>query len=186
MEKQQIRAKYKKKREGLSREEIDTMSLAIANNLLKLPIWDKTYYHIFLSIENKKEIDTSYILHILQGRDKSVVVPKVDFKAGEIRAILLQENTSIMHSPFGIPEPEDGIQLEPSLMDIVFVPLLAYDKKGNRLGYGKGFYDKFLAQCTSHCLFVGLSFFESEAILPHAEWDIPLHYCVTADTTYTF
>lgn len=186
MDKKQLRTLYKEKREALRPEDIETLSLMIANNLLKLPLWDKTYYHIFLSMENKKEIDTSYILHILQGRDKSVVVPKVDFNAGEIRAILLQENTLIKPSPYGIPEPEDGIQLPPGQMDIVFVPLLAYDQQGNRLGYGKGFYDKFLAQCSSRCRFIGLSFFDPEDTLPRSEWDIPLHYCVTPQNVYTF
>jgi 5-formyltetrahydrofolate cyclo-ligase len=139
-----------------------------------------------LSIENKKEIDTTYLLHILQGRDKSIVVPKVDFKLGELRAYLLQENTSLKLSAYGIPEPEDGILLSPDAMEIVFVPLLAYDKKGNRLGYGKGFYDKFLAQCSTNCVFIGLSFFDPEEVLPHAELDIPMHYCVTPNRVYTF
>jgi 5-formyltetrahydrofolate cyclo-ligase len=186
MEKEHFRKLYWNKRETLSHEEIDALSLEIANKVLKLPIWQKTYYHIFLSIENKKEIDTSYLLHILQGRDKSVVVPKVDFETGAIRAILLQENTVLKPSNYGIPEPEDGIELPPDLMDIVFVPLLAYDNKGNRLGYGKGFYDKFLTQCAPSCMFIGLSLFEPEDSLPHTSLDIPLHYCVTPKTTYKF
>lgn len=186
MEKKQFRTVYQNKRDTLTQEDIDTLSLSIANNLLKLPIWHKTYYHIFLSIEHKKEIDTSYILHILQGRDKSLVVPKVDFKSGEIQSILLQENTTIKLSSYGIPEPDDGIELSPDRMDVVFVPLLAFDKNGNRLGYGKGFYDRLLAQCSPECVFIGLSFFEPEDLLPHSDWDIPLHHCVTPHKTHSF
>lgn len=186
MEKALFRKLYKEKREAMDADTIDTLSLSIANTLLKLPLWDKTYYHLFLNIQDKKEVDTSYLLHILQGRDKSIAVPKVNSKTGQLQSILLQENTSIKIASYGIPEPVDGVELAPGLMDVVFVPLLAYDKSGNRLGYGKGFYDKFLAQCSSECKFVGLSFFEPEEVIPTSNFDIPLHFCVSPNQWYEF
>ncbi len=102
MNKQELRKKYKEKRAQLSEDVIEEMSLAIANQALRLPIWEAVNYHIFLPIEGKKEVNTEYLLHILQGKDKSVIVPKTDFKTLAMRHILLQENTTIKVSEYGI------------------------------------------------------------------------------------
>lgn len=181
-----LRKKYTEKRQALSSEEIEEYSMAIANRCLALPIWKKTYYHIYLSMVKKKEINTEYLLHILQGRDKSIVVPKANFDTGKMTSYLLQENTPLVMSPYGIPEPSEGIEIPSTQIEVVFLPLLAFDEKGNRLGYGKGFYDKFLATCTPSCLKVGLSFFDAEKSLEISELDVPLDYCITPFDTYDF
>ena len=79
MDKKEARKTYKEARKQLSLEAIETKSLAIANQLLRLDIWDKLYYHLFLTIEEQKEIDTEYILQILAGKDKEIVVSKCEF-----------------------------------------------------------------------------------------------------------
>lgn len=186
MDKTSLRKKYKNLRATLTTAEIDEMSLAIANNALKLDIWDKTNYHVFLTIEEKAEVDTAYLLHILQGRDKTIGVSKSNFKDASLEHILLQENTKFKLSEYGIPEPIEGIALDPKVFDVVFVPLLAYDKKGNRLGYGKGFYDRFLAQCKPSCLFVGISLFEPENNIPHSDNDVQLSIVITPNEIYNF
>lgn len=181
-----LRIKYKKLRDQISEEAVDEMSLEIANKSLKLPIWDQDYYHIFLSISEKREVDTSIILNILQGKDKSVVISKTDFTTHAMEHFLLQENTILKISKYGIPEPISGLQVSPATLDVVFVPLLAFDLKGNRLGYGKGFYDRFLRQCRPDTKFVGLSFFDPEPHIPSEETDVPLHFCVTPQNIYDF
>ncbi len=186
MNKQELRKKYKASRAELSEEIIEEMSLAIANQVLRLPIWDATYYHMFLPIQNKKEVNTEYVLHILQGKDKSVLVPRADFDRMKMTHILLQENTTIKISEYGIPEPLDGIEVSSSQIQVVFVPLLAYDKSGNRVGYGKGFYDRFLLECPENVITVGLSFFEPEDSLPAEELDVPLDYIVTPEIIHSF
>lgn len=178
-DKKTLRLKYKKLRENLSEDSIEEMSLQIANQALTLPIWDKTYYHIFLSISNKKEVNTEYLLHILQGKDKSIIVSKADFDSGEMKHFLLQENTIFKTSKYGIPEPVSGIEISPELLEVIFVPLLGYDEKGHRVGYGKGFYDRFLEKCNPNALFIGLSFFEAEPEIFSIATDIPLNFCVT-------
>ncbi|QIE60077.1 5-formyltetrahydrofolate cyclo-ligase [Rasiella rasia] len=186
MTKAELRKKYQHLRKELSNNTLEDRSLAIANNALQLPIWDKSYYHIFLSISEKKEVLTDYILHILQGKDKSVCIPKADFDSLQMEHILLQENTLIKVSAYGIPEPVEGIAISPQQFDVVFVPLLAFDKKGNRIGYGKGFYDRFLAKCRPDCLKIGLSYFEAEDEIIHEYIDFPLNYCITAKKVYSF
>lgn len=184
--KAQLRTFYKEKRAQLTPEAIEEYSLQIANEALKLNIWDKTYYHIFLPISEKKEVNTEYMLHILQGKDKSIVLPKASFETGAMKHILLQENTVLKTSPYGITEPVSGIEVQTAQIDVVFVPLLAYDLHGNRIGYGKGFYDRFLSECNPNTLFIGLSFFEPEAEIVHEIIDIPLHFCITPRKIYSF
>ncbi len=186
MEKAKLRATYKKLRENISEDFIEDNSLQIANNVLKLPIWDKTYYHLFLSIPGKKEVETHYLLHILQGKDKSVVLSKADFENHTLSHILLQENTLIKPSAHGIPEPVSGIEIPPKNLEVVFVPLLAYDFKGHRIGYGKGFYDRFLAECSPEVILVGLSFFEPEKEILFENTDVPLNFCVTPKNIHPF
>ena len=187
MNKDELRIKYKALREDLSLDEIDNLSLDIANQALRLPIWDKINYHLFLSIQNKKEIDTEYLLQILAGKDKNVILSKSDFKEETLAHYLLTDNTTIKVNSYGIPEPIDGIQVMETQLDVVFIPLLAYDKIGNRIGYGKGFYDRFLADCKPDVIKVGLSFFPPEdSISDVREGDIPLDYCITPTEIYTF
>lgn len=185
MDKTALRKHYIARRAELSEEEIESKSLAIANQALKMPIWDRTYYHIFLSISEKKEINTEYLLHVLQGKDKNICVPVMK-KNNELKHILLQDSTRIKIGAFGVPEPVDGIAIPVKNIQVVFVPLLAYDKNGNRTGYGKGFYDNFLSQTNADTLFVGLSFFEPEDNIPTEAHDVPLDYCITPTKVYTF
>lgn len=186
IDKKTLRLKYTKLRENLSDESAEEMSLKIANQALKLPIWDKTYYHVFLSITAKKEVNTDYILHILQGKDKSIVVSKSDFQGYGMKHFLLQENTVLKTSDYGIPEPVSGIEVNPEILEVIFVPLLAFDLKGNRIGYGKGFYDRFLEKCSATALFVGLSFFDPEPHIFFEETDIPLDLCITPEKSLVF
>lgn len=187
MNKSALRKKYTALRNTISAHEADDLSIAIANNILKLPVWDKVYYHVFLTIAEKNEIDTSYILSVLQGKDKEVVVSKSDFDTHTMTHFLLTENTRLLKNKWNIPEPIDGLEVPEHKLDVVFVPLLAFDNNGNRLGYGKGFYDVFLAQCKPETIKIGLSFFEAEEVFEEVfETDIALDYCVTPEKTYQF
>ncbi|MEO8234183.1 MAG: 5-formyltetrahydrofolate cyclo-ligase [Flavobacterium sp.] len=187
MLKKELRTKYKALRKLLSEQEIEQMSLAIANQCLLLPIWDNTYFHIFLPIEEQKEVNTEFILHLLQGKDKEIVISKADFESREMAHFLLTDNTKIKKNEYNIPEPVNGIEVPINKLDVVFVPLLAYDKAGNRVGYGKGFYDKFLSQCKPDSIKIGLSFFEPEEFISDVfENDVKLDFCVTPKSIYNF
>ena len=187
MTKSELRKKYKTLRSSLSENQIDHLSLQISNQLLQLPIWGFSFYHIFLSIEELQEINTDYILSILAGKDKNTIISKCDFKTGLLTNYLLTDNTKIVKNSWNIPEPVDGIEIFNDKIEVVFIPLLAFDKKGNRVGYGKGFYDTFLASCKPETIKIGLSFFEAEEkIMKIYERDIKLDYCVTPNEIYVF
>lgn len=187
MNKKQLRLKYKKLREVLTADDVEEGSLEIANNLLGLPIWGYSFYHLFLSISEKREVDTQAILHILQGKDKNVVLSKADFKNGTLTNYLLTDATVIKVNTWGIPEPVEGIEIPSEKIEVVFIPLLVFDERGNRIGYGKGFYDRFLAQCSPEVVKVGLSFFDAEKEIADIDpLDVPLDYCVTPEKIYNF
>ncbi|WP_445733535.1 5-formyltetrahydrofolate cyclo-ligase [Mariniflexile sp.] len=187
MLKTELRKKYKALRNTLSTAQVDDLSISIANQLLKLPIWEFSFYHIFLAIEEQKEVNTDYILNILSGKDKNIVISKSDFKTGLMTHFLLTDGTKIKKNRYNIPEPVDGIKIPNDKIEVVFIPLLAFDKKGNRVGYGKGFYDRFLADCKPETLKIGLSFFEVENEITEVfESDMALDYCVTPIGIYRY
>ncbi|MGL2965573.1 5-formyltetrahydrofolate cyclo-ligase [Flavobacterium sp. XGLA_31] len=187
MFKKELRIKYKAWRQEMTQADIEDKSLAIANRLLQLDIWDKTYFHLFLTIVEQKEVDTEFVLQILAGKDKEIVVAKSNFDTLEMTHYLLTDNTKFQKNEYNIYEPIDGIEVPVAKIDAVFVPLLAYDKKGNRVGYGKGFYDNFLSKCKADVVKIGLSFFEpEESIEDVLPTDIRLDYCVTPANLYDF
>jgi len=187
MLKRELRKKYKNLRADITNEQASDYSLILANHSLQIPIWDFFYYHIFLSIEEKNEVDTLPLITLLQGRDKNIVVPKVT-SADSMDNFLLTDGTAFKKNKWDIPEPVDGIEVPENKIDVVFIPLLAFDKKGNRVGYGKGFYDSFLHKCRKETVKIGISFFDAETSLIDDihENDVALDYCVTPNKVYTF
>ncbi|MEJ2584113.1 MAG: 5-formyltetrahydrofolate cyclo-ligase [Robiginitalea sp.] len=186
MLKKQLRLTSANLRKNLSSEAREQLSLDIANRCLKLPVWDYQFYHLFLSIPEKYEVDTSFLLTVLQGKDKDVAVPKVSGR-GQLVHYLLSDATTFRTSRWGIPEPVSGLQVAPEQLEVVFLPLLAFDHEGYRVGYGGGFYDRFLAGFKEDVIKVGLSFFEPvEKISDRHAMDIPMDYCVTPKEVYSF
>lgn len=182
-----LRKKYKALRNTLSLEEIEEKSIMIANLSLQLPVWHYSNFHLFLSIKKLNEVDTEPLLHILSGKDKNIILSKTHFDTLTMEPFLLTDNTIIKKNQWDIPEPENGIPFPTEKIEVVFIPLLAYDSLGNRAGYGKGFYDRFLEKCSPDCVKIGLSFFEPEEdkILTNSQ-DIKLNYCISPEKIYFF
>ena len=95
MTKKELRQKYKSLRQQFSENEVEDLSLQIANQLIHLDIWQHSFYHLFLPIESQKEINTEYILQVLAGKDKNIVLSKSDFETREMAHFLLTDNTTI-------------------------------------------------------------------------------------------
>lgn len=187
MNKKELRLKYKALRAQLSQEDVENKSLAIANQAVKSALWEKLYYHIFLPITEHKEVDTEFLLQVLHGKDKEILVSKSNFETRKMIHFLMTDSTKFKKNEYNIPEPVDGIEVPSVKIDVVFVPLLAFDKKGNRVGYGKGFYDNFLAECKPEVLKIGLSFFEAEEEISDVfESDVKLDFCITPEKVYAF
>lgn len=187
MTKKEIRKKYKALRAALSTDEIETMSLAIANQSLSVDIWANQSFHLFLPIAEQKEVNTEYLLQILFGKDKNVVISRTDFDSLSMHHVLLTDSTTIKKNKYNIPEPVDGFPVDDQQIDVVFIPLLACDKQGNRVGYGKGFYDSFLEKCKADVVKIGLSLFQPEDEITDI-WpgDIPLDILITPEEIFHF
>lgn len=184
--KKEIRAIYKQKRALLDHLTIENLSIDIANQLLKVPIWEKNVFHLFLTNKKQKENDTTFIIQILMGKNKEIVIPKMN-KNHSLSHYLLTDNTKLFTNKYGIPEPINGILIPPNTLEVVFVPLLVYDFSGNRIGYGKGIYDQFLKDCNPNIVKIGLSFFEPETLFECIEdHDEKLDYVVTPNKIYQF
>ncbi len=186
MLKKDLRTHYLDLRNSVSAENLAEASADIANQALNLPIWGHSCYHIFLHTAKKNEIDTLPMLSLLQGRDKEVVVPKIA-PENRLEHFLLTDQTRLKPNAWGIPEPVNGIPVPLSRIDVIFVPLLAFDLRGHRVGYGKGYYDRFLSGCRADSIKVGLSLFPPvDRISDINDADIPLDYCLTPERVYSF
>jgi 5-formyltetrahydrofolate cyclo-ligase len=182
----QIRKLYQNKRDKLSVSEIHKLSISISNGCLKIPIWHMENFHIFLSLSNKNEIETSSLLSVIMGKDKQVIVPRI-IKSKLLEHVLLTDQTVLRTNSFRIPEPQNGIIISPKIIDVVFIPLYVFDLKGNRVGYGGGYYDRFLKECRKDTVKVGLSLFEPINLIQDiSELDIKLDYAVTPDSIFSF
>ena len=180
MKKQEIRKKYKAKRKELNKSYVALKS----NEILKLideylVIQNKTI-SIFLPIEKFNEINTFEIIEHLKSNSNRVAIPKTNFEELSMKHYLYKGKNDLKISEIGILEPNNKSKIGEKDFDIVFVPLLAIDQNGYRVGYGKGFYDSFLAKCKESCVFIGLNIFEeTEEIDDIFELDIPLDLCIT-------
>jgi 5-formyltetrahydrofolate cyclo-ligase len=104
-----------------------------------------------------------------------------------MQAVLTDIDTPFTKTVLNIFEPRSTCIVLPEDIDLVFVPLLSFDEKGYRVGYGKGFYDKWLAGCSPECLKVGISYFGPvESIEDRNDFDVPLDLCITPHNLYVF
>ncbi|AGW85909.1 5-formyltetrahydrofolate cyclo-ligase [Blattabacterium sp. (Nauphoeta cinerea)] len=162
MNKKKLREKYLCIRKSISRIEIIKMSYEIFFHLKKIFfLWKKTYYHIFLPIHEYKEVDTFIIIDFLFKIGKCVTIPCSNFRNLSIENCLFHNNTILIKKKYGIlePIPVHKSIVSISLIEVIFVPLLIFDLKGYRIGYGKGFYDRFIPLCEKNVIKIGLSFF---------------------------
>ena len=180
-----LRSHYKKKRFSLTKQEVDDFSQRVCKQLDKLNIWKLKHYHIFISILKYNELDTSSIINKLKSEQKIIIVPKIS--NNELVHIAINDETEFGLNEFGIKEPNDGNHFVIENLDIIFIPLLAFDIEGHRVGYGKGYYDRFLKLTNSSTLKIGLSFFDPiNKIQDIDDNDVKLDYCVTPKQVHKF
>jgi len=189
MTKNELRQIFSDKRKLWSRTDLELASQKIANLFFaNIQVPKNGTLHVFLPIRKLNEINTFYIINPLKKSESiRIIFPKILSGTNQMEHILLDKTTCLEENPWGIPEPRDGIRVGPENIDVVLLPLLAFDLNGFRLGYGKGFYDRFLMECKKDCQFIGLSLEEpTKEYLPRDQWDIPMHVCITPSKIYRF
>lgn len=144
-----------------------------------------TYWPMAHSNEPNTHLFSSYLRHTIPNLQ--MAYPVVDLTTETMQAVLINEDTVYHTSAYGITEPKEGVAINAIEIDIVFVPQLICDEQGYRVGFGKGYYDKFLAHCRIDCLTIGFNYFNPiNKIDDVNEFDIPLNYCITPQTIYEF
>lgn len=188
--KNNLRKQIISKRMSLSKSDFWDLNEGILSEVKKIKWEEYHYVHIFLPIKEKNEVDTFDILSYFKFHHPQlkIVIPRTHFAdLSMVHVEYDHYHTVLRKNIYHIPEPIYGKIVPIDLIDIVFVPLLAFDIHGHRIGYGGGFYDRFLKNCRSNCLKIGLSLFdpitESIAINEH---DIKLDNCITPTKTYLF
>jgi 5-formyltetrahydrofolate cyclo-ligase len=187
MNKAELRKVYQLKRKELSPKDVEAGSIVICNHFFSnFQIGKINSIHIFLPILLKNEINTYCIINRLSVEfpNVKIVIPKIEGQ--DVQSCLLTPETVLKNNSLGIPEPDQVIPFVHQQLDLIVIPLLAFDKKGNRLGYGKGFYDRFLTTCRQDAIKVGISLFEAEESIQSESFDVPLDFCITPKQLYTF
>lgn len=155
--KKKLRRKFLRIRKNIPDEEYRKKSDLITKRLKDSQFYNSAgYIHCYISLNERKEVDTHGLLEELLPREKKVVVPVTDFESGTLTNRVLHSFEDLEPNRWGVPEPPDGEEVEPQELDLVIVPMVAGDNQCNRLGYGKGFYDRFLSDVD--CPKIGLLF----------------------------
>jgi len=188
MKKAELRREFLRKRQQLSAELTSELSARLAEMFFRSVSLEQTnILHIFIAIVKLNEPDTSLIFERIWRDHPSAqtVAPRIDEVNVSMESVAFDDRSELLLNRYGVPEPVGGTVVEPTAVDLVVVPMLCFDELGNRVGYGKGFYDRFLLQCREDCQKVGLSFFEPvSSIEDFDEFDIKLDAVVTPDRLY--
>jgi 5-formyltetrahydrofolate cyclo-ligase len=142
----------------------------------------------FVSLRHKGEVETRELFERIWDGYMHVrtFAPRINERTGELESIPIDRNTLLAENKWKVREPE-GEAADASILDLVIVPMLCFDEQGHRVGYGKGFYDKFLARCRRDCRKVGVCFFPPvEKIDNSHAGDIRLDLCITPTGSFRF
>ena len=189
MNKAEARTHFIYLRKALSEKQIEEANLAILAQFETLNFSNIGHLHLFLPIADKNEVNAQLLANWLRENKPAIrlVLSKSDTKQHTLRHFVWDENTILHTNQWGITEPTGGLEIAEKELDMVLIPLLAYDLMGNRVGYGKGFYDRFLAKCNANVQKVGLSYFEPLDSIGDAEsFDIKLNSCISPGKIWRF
>lgn len=190
MTKEEIRKEARQKRILLDPEEVELRSRKISSLLFsRLPVHRFSVVHLFLPIRKNQEPDTRLILETLQKDFPATVYISKSLENGEM--LHVPYTSDLKKNRWGIDEP---IDLSPALDSetffrtfageniLVLIPLLAFDRAGHRVGYGKGYYDRYLARSGPNTTKTGLSLLEPVELISNcSSLDIRMDYCITPE-----
>jgi 5-formyltetrahydrofolate cyclo-ligase len=190
MTKAELRKIYLARQRNLSHSEHLEKSRQIAADFFRMfDLKNVRFLHGFLPIEKNREVDTWLVFQKI-WRDFpyiTTVTSIIDFEKIVLESVAFSAGTKLVFNKWGILEPSGGAPIEPGKIDVVLTPLLAFDERGFRVGYGKGYYDKFFSHCRADVLKIGLSYFPPiEEISDVHELDVKLDFCITPEEIFSF
>ncbi len=190
MNKVALRNAFLAKRKALTLEQIDASSSAVHRIFFdNFNLEKAAYLHTFLPIKKQKELNIWPIIQTLWNEYSHIKLATSvsNFSDSAMETYALEASTIIKENAYGIPEPVNSHKIEERLLDIILVPLLVADTTGHRVGYGKGFYDRFLTLCRPEAISIGLSPFPLvDKIADVSSYDQQLDFCVTPVAVHAF
>ena len=186
MKKSELRKKYIALRENFSQNEVKVLSERIFHHFLeRFKLSENQKIHCFLSMIEKNEIDTGIFLNYFFKNKIRVFVPKI--VKNKLISVEIFQKMTLIKSSYGILEPESNLDSGEKNYDFVVTPLLYCDSSGNRVGYGKGFYDEFFEKINPDTVKIGVGLFSpAENVEDFWEKDITLDYLVTPTEVLSF
>ena len=179
--KQQYRLKYKDLRKELSTNALNSLETKINSKLIEMVNGN---VHVYLPI--LKNIEVNIWPFINHSFNKNTIVGTSIYNKSVIKHVKISKSTIYSKGEFNIPTPTNAEETNLLDFNYIIVPLMAYDKTGNRIGYGKGIYDSILKKCKDDCIKIGVSHFNAEQKVPFETHDIKLDYCINSIGTLKF
>jgi 5-formyltetrahydrofolate cyclo-ligase len=185
-EKKLLRQEVASHRKNENRESVERKSIEITRKVVNSEFFINSGT-IMCYMDFNNEVMTKYIISHCFENGKRVILPLVDTINGERKIVpyeIMDLETDVAPGVFGILEPKkDSAKIcDPEEIDLVIVPGVAFDINKNRLGYGAGFYDRFLKSVKPDCAKVGIAFeFQIFEAVPVEEHDIPLDFVITEE-----
>jgi len=189
MTKKELRKIFTAKRTPVPLQDIHQMIAAMLGHFQQIPLPLLHYLLSFRASTARLEVPVHFFEEYCREENRELIVcyPKADFTNGTMEAFEDNDNLDWETTPFDIEQPLRGDHILQLKLDCVFVPLLAFDERGYRVGYGKGFYDRYLARCKKGVITIGVSFFDAVPLITDTnDYDVPLTYCVTPQRLYVF
>lgn len=183
--KHDLRQLFCNKRSKLSSQELSEASIRIFDQIKAAKLIEGNMVMLYMSSQNHKELPTDAMFSL--SDHYNVCVPKVINKNGSMEAVVWSKDMPASTNEWGIKEPLSDTYITPEKIDTVVVPLMCFDKAGHRVGFGKGYYDRFLERCSKEVKTIGLSYFEPVDKITDVETtDIPLDVVITPKNIYRF
>lgn len=187
MNKELLRKKYLKARKQFSKEQLETINRQLKTQLFNELISEPGLIHVFLPIKEKQEIDTWPMLPILWERGWQTCTSITHFDDNRLSHTRIDAKTNFVENKWGVPEPTNQQSVLPIEIDVVLIPMLCFDLKGHRVGYGKGYYDRFLSECRTEVTKIGLCMADPiNEITDASAHDITMDVCITPLKVYKF
>lgn len=191
MIKSNLRHIYKEKRQQLTNAQLAKLDDLLLIQFQKLPVEIPAFIMTYAPITQWNEFDPQKITDYcyFKNAEQQLFYPFIiDVDAvSTMLPVLVNDATLFEQTAFMFSQPVDGIEVSPEDIDMIIVPLLAFDTKGYRVGYGKGYYDRFLKSCRNDVPKIGFSYFEPVDVIHDTNiYDVPLDYCITHDKIYIF
>jgi 5-formyltetrahydrofolate cyclo-ligase len=180
--KQALREKVLSARKNIPREVWQQNSKSIIKRLKDSAFFKSSMVvHIYVSMNDRREVNTDGLIEELFESEKKVVVPVTNFSDHSLTHIQLHSFGELITNKWGVREPEiKDREVDVEELDLIIIPMAAADRKGNRLGYGQGFYDRFLEQTKAPKVGLVFSDFLFD-VIPAEKFDVKLNAIITEE-----